>query len=299
MGRYFIIAGILFALLALAAPTTAEAQLLVTISTDKEEYSVGEALEIRVTVSNSSPGAILLKFTGTQAMYMVMDRRQYVFPETSTALPVADQTMLLEGKSSFTWTFRHRWEAYDLPMGVNEIVGRVNAEGLSASKPVKIKVIDPPPPMKSFVLNFETLPETKTLIKELGEYRAWCVKFKIVRSPTGDLKLIRRGENDFCLGVTSAKLPTGYNIAADLTVQTHEVSADVSIKPGTMIKMIARGDEGKVLDEVISPEFKDPSSWMPLKVVSKIKGEYIRSVEFWPSDASTQLQIDNLSIKIE
>lgn len=299
MTRYAYLAAILAALMFLTAPSTAQAQLSVTISTDKEEYSLGEALEIRVTVSNNSPGAVLLKFTGTQAMYMVMDRRQYVFPETSTALPVADQTMLLEGKASFTWKFRHRWEAYDLPMGVNEIVGRVNAEGLSPSAPLKIKVIDPPPPMKSFVINFETIPESKTLIKELGEYRAWCVKFKIVRSPTGDLKLLRRAENDFSLGVTSAKLPTGYNIAADLTVQTHEVSADVSIKPGMMIKMIARGDEGKVLDEVVASEFTAAKSWNQLKVTSKIKGEYIKSVEFWPNDPSTQLQIDNLSIKIE
>ena len=279
----------------------ARAEVNVTITTDKPEFAVGEGIDFHITATNTSPEPALLTFTGTQAMYMVMEKLVYSYPLNNNGAPTgADQTLLLPGNGSHTWTFRHRYQAYEFSLGEHEVVGRVNAVGLTTSQPLKFRITDPPLPTKSYTLNFETIPGTNKPIKELEEYQAWCVRFKIIKSPVGDLTLTKVAGDNWCLAATRANLPTGYNIAADLSCATNAIAADVSVRPGCMIKMIARDEHGDVLAEATTPEFTnaDRGKFKPITVEVKEKDKWIRSIEFWPSDPTAQVMIDNLAFTV-
>jgi hypothetical protein len=278
----------------------AQGQVVVSIKTDKPEYYPGQAINFLITVTNTSPRPTTLKFTGTPAMYMLMEKLNFTYPDYSTALGLEEQTKTLEANGSFTWTIRHRWQMYELEHGEHEVVGRVNAVGLSASEPYKFKIVDPPAPTTNFVMNFETLPNSDQKLLELDEYRPWCVAFKIIKSPVGTLNLTRITDENRVLEVTRANLPTGYNIAADLTGVVTGVAADISTRPGCSVKMIIKNDRGDVLKEASTPVFTeaDRGKFKPLKLEVTEKDVWINAVEFWPSDPGVPLMIDNLAITV-
>jgi hypothetical protein len=276
------------------------ADVVVSIKTDKPEYYPGEAINFLITVTNTSPRPTTLKFTGTQAMYMLMEKLNFTYPDYNTSLGLEEQTRTLEGNGSFTWTIRHRWQMYELEHGDHEVVARVNAVGLSASQPYKFKIVDPPAPTTSYVVNFDTLPNSEKKLVELDEYRAWCVEFKIIKSLTGELNLTRLSDTNRCLEVTRAALPTGYNIAADLTGVVTGVAAEISTRPGASVRMVIKNDRGDVLKEQSTPVFTqaDRGKFKPLKLEVTEKDVWINAVEFWPSDPSVPLMIDNLAITV-
>jgi hypothetical protein len=291
---------VLATVILLGLTLSARAQVVVSIKTDKDEFYPGEAIDFRITVTNTSPRPTVLKFTGTQAMYMVMEKLTYTYPNYSTSLASDDQSMTLEGNGSHTWTIRHRWQLYSFEHGEHEVVARVNAVGLTTSEPHKFKIVDPPAPKESFVINFETLPNSDKKVVELEEYKPWCVSFKIIKSLTGDLSFTRLGSTNRVLEVTRAALPTGYNIAADLTGVVTGVAADVSIRPGYSVKMIVKDDRGQVAAELTTPEFTnaDRDKFMQLKFEITEKDKWINAVEFWPSDPRVPFMIDNLAITV-
>ncbi len=111
--------------------------LFVTVSTDKESYSVGEKVPIHVTITNKSDHEIVLTFrTGEVAGYCIDDTyRQfnvYALGDVGTAIP-------LPPGGSMRWDFVHDPADYPLLPGVHTIRGIV--VGYGHSEPIKFQVV--------------------------------------------------------------------------------------------------------------------------------------------------------------
>ncbi len=110
--------------------------LQITVSSDKEVYSVGEEVPIHVTAKNVSESDIILRFpTGRQAGYCIDER--YFRYDGSDLTDVSSEILLKPG-DSHTWDFVHDPNEYPLTPGTHIIKGIV--AGYGHSEPIKIAV---------------------------------------------------------------------------------------------------------------------------------------------------------------
>ncbi len=108
----------------------------VSVSTDKNEYELGEPVKIDVTATNSSEEPVRLRFpTLHQADYKIDDA--YLWSRGKFFLPIAT-SVTIPGGGQVTWHFVHTQRDYRLLPGEHSIVGIVI--GYGKSEPVTILV---------------------------------------------------------------------------------------------------------------------------------------------------------------
>jgi len=112
--------------------------LVVTVSTDKESYSVGENVPIHVTITNKTSDEVVLIFrTGKQAGYCIDG--EYFHFNGSEFTDVYSEIPLAPNGGFYTWDFVHDPADYPLTPGVHWIKGIVAEYG--HSEPIKILVV--------------------------------------------------------------------------------------------------------------------------------------------------------------
>ena len=262
----------------LLVPVWAGAEILVSTSLDKSVYRRGEALDIHVTATNTSDEDVLLRFNdGRQARYNIDGTIE--FPEGWT---LALTERAIGANSSYTWTFRHDWLWRDLSLGSHGVVGGVIGQGEAG--PVPFEVVGASLPTSGFLIDFD---------KEESLSEFWPVGVRF-RSNTSNGSS-RPGIQDGHLRVNSTTYPPGFNIAADLEIPVHGISADVSAAVGVSITMVAKDAAGNVLDTSVSEPVAALGSFVPVSVSSD---GAIASVEWWPSNERSAVMVDNVALSM-
>ena len=290
MNRFIRQAAIaMFALWPPACPLRAE--IVVSVSTTKPSYSPGEAIDFQITARNTGTDPVVLFFDSIQAGYSLDDER-FVYPQPPVPFTPKEE---IPPNSSHTWTVRHKWQQYEIPLGQHTVVGRLAALGLSPSAPATFNIVEPTLPTRDFLINFDTLPDGQTPIRELGEYRPWGVSFEIRNSPRSEPSLSRIGGNGY-LGCYQATFPPGFNLAADFQMPVRAVRAEVSGVTGATIRMVAKAADGRVLDTATSAMFPERGKFLPVSVHSD--NTPIAAVEWWPSEEKSIVMVENVGISI-
>jgi hypothetical protein len=119
--RLFI-AGVMFAGAALIGGS-AKGALTFSTSTDKQEYVVGETLNVLVKAENSSDQDVHLVFSsGYQADYL-MDGVDLWSSHRGFIQAITGKTVPAHG--SYTWALPHAWNYYSPAVGTHSVIGRV------------------------------------------------------------------------------------------------------------------------------------------------------------------------------
>jgi hypothetical protein len=271
-------------LAAVVGASNLRADIIVSMSTDKSVYRPGEALSVNVTATNTSDQDALLRFVdGRQGHYTLDDA--YHFPEGWT---LALTSRAIPANSSYTWSLRHNWLAYNLNVGTHRAAGGV--AGYGDAGPVNFDVVAPTLPTSGFTIDFENAPGSQAPVQSLTEYWPLGVHF---RSNTTANPPRRPGIYDGHLAINSTTYPPGFNIAADFDMSIHGASADVSAAVGVQITMIAKDKDGNVLDTSVSDPVPALGSFVPVSVSST---RDIATVEWWPSNQGSTVMVDNLAL---
>jgi hypothetical protein len=260
------------------------ADIIVSMSTDRSVYRLGEALDVNVTATNTADQDVVLNFRdGRQGHYTLDD--VYHFPQGWT---LALTSRPIPANSSYTWSFRHNWLSYDLNVGTHRAAGGV--AGYGDAGPVNFDVVAPTLPTSAFTIDFDKAPGSQAPVQSLTEYWPLGVHF---RSNTTANPPRRPGIYDGHLAINSTTYPPGFNIAADFDMSIHGASADVSAAMGVQITMIAKDKDGNVLDTAISDPVPALGSFVPVSVSST---RDIATVEWWPSNQGSTVMVDNLAL---
>ena len=90
-----------------------------------------------------------------------------------------------------------------------------------------------------------------------------------------------------------ATYPPGFNIVADFDGLYTNASADVAAAVGVSVTMIAKDADGNVIGTTTSAPMAALYDFVPLAISA---AEPIKTVEWWPSNVQSSLQVDNLSL---
>lgn len=97
-------------------------QIVVMVDTDKDEYELGEFVEIYITAHNTTSDSITLYFVSScQSEYYIDD---FYSGSYHGCYAVITQVTIMPD-SSFTWTWVHTDEYYQLGEGLHSVVGEV------------------------------------------------------------------------------------------------------------------------------------------------------------------------------
>ena len=128
-------------------------------------------LDVSVTAHNSDAGPVNLTFGSTVQTTYFLDNTFY-FPQAGL-LTLTGQSIPAIG--SYTWTYRHSWMSYDMPVGDHGFFGRL--EGFtwwpSIVSPAGIfSVIPNAPQPGAATFDFDTVPGTMKALQAASEFLA-------------------------------------------------------------------------------------------------------------------------------
>ena len=271
---------------ALMGALGARGDIIVSMGTNKSAYHPGEALDVNITATNTAAQDVVLNFSdGRQGHYTLDDA--YHFPQ-GWILALTSQRV--PANSSYTWSFRHNWQAYNMGLGTHRATGGV--AGYGDAGPVNFDVVAPTLPTQGFAIDFDKAPGSDAPVQSITEYWPLGVRF---RSDTTASIPRRPGIQNGHLQINSTTYPPGFNIAADFDMSIHGASADVSAAIGVQVTMIAKDKDGIVLDTAISDPVPALGSFVPVSVISKSP---IATIEWWPSNQQSTVMLDNLAIEM-
>ena len=119
------IAGLILAVVSFE-PAIAQGDIIFSTTTDKQQYFIGEPLNVLVTAENTGDQPVTLGFSsGLQADYL-MDDVDLWSSHRFFIQAVTGQTVPANG--SFTWTLPHAWQYYSPAPGMHSVVGRIRTE---------------------------------------------------------------------------------------------------------------------------------------------------------------------------
>src|SRR5262245_61448034 len=146
------------------AVASSRAEIIVNTSLDHASFNPGQAMDVHVTATNPDDVPVTLLFdSNIQAQYLLDGI--YMFPQAGFPDP---SVRVIPANSSYTWTYRHDWYGYNLPLGSSSLVGRVRGYGDSPA--LNVPVVPPTLPTFSFVADFDTLPGTSAAVQSDSEY---------------------------------------------------------------------------------------------------------------------------------
>jgi hypothetical protein len=174
-------------------------------------------------------------------------------------------------------------------------VGRIGTSLLSASFP--FEVVAPVLPTSSFLIDFDTHPDSLAQPAAIEEYWSYGVRFRtgdgVSYSPRPGIGRI--GDNSV-LEINSTTYPPGFNIIADLDMPVYGASVDVTSAAGVRVTMIARDRDGNELGKVESNPVPAVNELLgPLTFVSDVP---IATLEWWPSQSNATVKIDDLFLSL-
>jgi hypothetical protein len=96
-----------------------DAAITVTAATDKSQYRPGEAIDFSITAHNSDGADANLTFgSSLQSIYFIDS--SYFFPQVGLTVITARS---IPANGSYTWTYRHPWTDYNIPLGSHDFHG--------------------------------------------------------------------------------------------------------------------------------------------------------------------------------
>lgn len=287
------LAGLCALVCLLSAEPAATSMIYVTVATDQATYWPGEPIAVSVTGHNPADYPVTLGFGSTlQAQYTVDET--YTYP--TIGLAILTQVMI-PGKGSHTWSFRHMWQDYDLSLGGHSVTGTVIGKG--SSDPVGFEIVPAPPVADDLFIDFEVLPDGTPAGGAGGgslwyDYAAWGVHFGSIGVPHGP-SIQGSGGNQYAQA-NRCSYPPGLNIVADFDMPVFGIAADVSSAAGVTITMIARDSQGQVVDSVVSPPVPAVGEFVgPIQLSTTTP---ISSVEWWPSNTQASVSVDDVYIVV-
>jgi len=281
---------LVMAVVAVGAASAAGSSLEVTVSTDKATYLRWEPITINVTLYNPTDETIHLWWSNSCTSGYVMDDRYHV-PDPFAYCPQVIVEVDVDPGETITFAFDHDWAAYAPEVGTHTVYG--HSFGWF-TEPVTFEVVAAPPDPGDVLIDFETVPGGAPL----GEaplstaYAAWGVSFTSVREvhvATWD------GVNHYAT-VSTTTYPPGFHIIAALDTPAYAASADVGTATGRTVTMLAKDADGEVIAAAESPPSVHPQLRGPLTVRAT---RPIHRLEWWPSEPSATVMLDNLLIARE
>ncbi len=258
-----------------------------TTTTGRSVYGPGEPVWIYVTGANYGDEDVTLHFNSSiQAVY-ILDG--YVWPRIG--LWVLTE-VLIPAQGSYTWEFRHNPAEYYLDPGRHWVCGGVGIAGFGSV--TYFDVIVPPMPQEDFVIDFEHFPSgAPSEPAGLADvYAPWGVRFSSLG--VSHAPALRVSPDNAYADVRSCTYPPGHNIVADFDMPVYSVAADISSAVDMTVTMVARDSGGRVIGSVTSPPVPEHGGFVgPIELVATTP---IASVEWWPSDDSAGVMIDDLHI---
>jgi len=235
-------------------------------------YYPGERLEILITATQ--PG--VLNFSSSlQTMYALDNYHPLVY-----SIPVLTQVT-----TPYTWSWRHRWELYNLLPGIHTVDGIVYNYGSGATT---LQVLPTPVPPGDFVVDFETIPGTTARVDHLMAYDGCGVHFHT--SLGANCSLDSSPTNSAVKGFDP--YPTGFNVAASLDKPVFAASAKVAGGTGVRITMTARNAAGQILASDTCAPITQPGQFAQELSVKSV--EPIVSLEWWPSQSNSMCDVDDI-----
>ena len=264
--------------------------LVITAATDKSEYVRGELLYVDATVHNPNAYSVTLHFGATVYFNYTMDSTY----TTSLSGAIAMIEVTIPAGQSHTFRQRHHsWSEYDIAPGTHSVVVTMEAN-YGQSEPYYFEVVEPVLPTEDVLIDFDILPDGRPMDGPPRDaYAAWGVHFhQILSDGTQSPSLNYTGSNLY-LVTWSTTYPPGFNIVATFDMPVYGVSADVSTAAGRTITMIAKDSGGNVIGTTESDPVPASGSFVPIEIYSITP---VASVEFWPSQETAAVMLDNLDI---
>ncbi len=262
-------------------------RIRVEVATDRAVYWQGQEVAVSVTGYNPSDRDIRLSFNTTRQAAAVLDG--------TVTWPIwagqAFTNRTIPANSSVTWSLGLAPGFADLGLGVHRIEGSVIGYGDSATQ--TFRVIDPPVPPEEMVIDFDTYPNGLPALTNAG-YRVWGVHFSSI-DRRGQPSRGTWDDGTRYAHANTCSYPTGFNIVAEFDMPIHSITADVGTAAGRTITMIARDDNGDILDQVTSQPIVDYREMTSLQLTTNAP---IASVEWWPSEARAAVLLDNIHISV-
>ena len=117
--------------------SAASDSITLTVETDQAKYYPDEPIQINVTAHNSGFFDEILQFSSSRQGYYIMDD-VYEFPSFVFPFPSAQ---LVPAQGSYTWSYDHDWDRYDLSLGEHSVIGR--AQPVSNNPAVTFEIVEP------------------------------------------------------------------------------------------------------------------------------------------------------------
>jgi hypothetical protein len=280
------------------------AAITVTAATDKSEYRRGEALYFSITANNSDSVPVNLNFgSSVQTEYRVDGN--YFYPQAGLTI-LTNRGIPANG--SYTWTYRHNWldnseMPGDFSIGTHDFFGRVlgsnagpTARPNGDSPTGTFAVIPNAPPPASLSLDFDHItPGATDKIASVSEFWPAGVRFYSKRNDAdggSNVPIGSFGGNQYVHeGYTT--YPPGFNIIADFDGNYTNARADVAAAVGVSVTMIAKDASGNVIGTTTSAPMTALYDFVPLSISA---AEPIKTLEWWPSNMQSGLEVDNLAV---
>ena len=264
------------------------------VSTDRDTYYRGQPIRVSITAFNPDPYDVTLHFSSSMQAQYSMDG-SFTYPQMAFQM-FTEQGIPAEG--SYTWTYVHSWDHYDLAFGSHSAAGRVvGYSGWRSSSPPQFEVVRSPLPTEDVLIDFDHFPDgsESTGRRNLAlDYAVWGVRFRSIadHNPPG----VREVEGNLYAHDSSCTYPTGFNIVADFDMPVYGVSAEVSAAAGRTVTMIAKDADGATIGSVESDPMPAPFTLVgPLELTTDAP---IAWVEWWPSETNSGIGIDNLYVDV-
>ena len=267
------------------------ATITLTAATDQSDYRRGEAIDFSITAHNSDAVPVGLAFPSSlQSMYFIDS--SYFYPQIGATVITA---RTIPANGSYTWTYRHQWTDYDIPLGSHSFHGWL--DGYMGRPPMQtptgsFTVIPNGPPPAALNIDFDHPPDdSAAALASATEYWPSGVRFRTRHSDGDRTAGIRRYDGNQFLTVDFTSYPPGFNLAADFDGLYTQASADVAAAVGVTVTMIAKSADGDVLATTTSPPMTALYDFVPLSIAAS---EPIKTLEWWPSNPQSGLHVDNL-----
>lgn len=186
-----------------------------------------------------------------------------------------------------SWTNTFNWMGYTMAPGEHSVVGIV--EGHGSSSPVRFTVIPTPKPQADFLVDFDHWPGSTTAIESLASYEAYGIQF---RTSLGAAPRYSEEDGDYFVSGFDP-YPIGFNVAADFSIPVIGARAHVAGASTCTMTMTAKDAQGQMLASVISPLLGTTGQVVELRTETPIA-----SLEWFPSQANSGVEVDDLLVRI-